>query len=84
MASQEMSLKEVFENPKSVFSILSPEEKEDLQKHITLSNYKKNEFIFKEGDTFFTFMVGRLSVTDRSYLMMNTFYQFKTFHDDSC
>ena len=51
MASQEMSLKEVFENPKSVFSILSPEEKEDLQKHITLSNYKKNEFIFKEGES---------------------------------
>jgi len=50
MLSQELGMKEVFENPKSVFSTLSAEEKEDLQKHITLSYYKKNEFIFKEGE----------------------------------
>jgi CRP-like cAMP-binding protein len=43
-------MKEVFENPKSIFSILSPEEKEDLQNHLNLVYYKKNEFIFKEGE----------------------------------
>ena len=30
MLSQEQGLKEVFENPKSVFSLLSPEEKESV------------------------------------------------------
>jgi len=45
-----MGMKEVFENPKSIFSCLTLEEKEDLQNHINLSYYKKNEFIFKEGE----------------------------------
>lgn len=50
MPTYEMGMKEVFENPKSIFSTLTPEEKEDLQNHINLTNYKKNEFIFKEGE----------------------------------
>jgi len=50
MVSHEMGIKEVFENQKSIFIVLSPEEKEDLQNHITLAYYKKNEFIFKEGE----------------------------------
>ena len=50
MLSHESGMKEVFENPKSIFSTLTPEEKEDLQNHITLAEYKKNEFIFKEGE----------------------------------
>jgi CRP/FNR family transcriptional regulator, polysaccharide utilization system transcription regulator len=50
MLSYEMGIKDVFENPKSIFNTLSPEEKEDLQKHISFTYYKKNEFIFKEGD----------------------------------
>lgn len=50
MLSQELGMKEIFENPKSIFSTLSTEEKEDLQKHITLAYYKRNEFIFKEGE----------------------------------
>jgi CRP-like cAMP-binding protein len=50
MASHEMGMKEVFENPKSIFSTLTPEEKEDLQKNIIVSYYKKNECIFKEGE----------------------------------
>lgn len=50
MVSHDMGLKDVFENPKSIFSILSPEEKEDLRSHISLAYYKKNEFVFKEGD----------------------------------
>ncbi len=50
MASHEIDFKEVFENQKSIFSILSPEEKEDLRNHIQLVFYRKNEFIFKEGE----------------------------------
>jgi len=50
MLSHEMGMKEALESPKSIFSTLTPEEKEDLQNHITLAYYKKNEFIFKEGD----------------------------------
>ena len=50
MLSHEMGMKEVFESPKSIFSLLTPEEKEDLQNHITLAYYKKNVFIFKEGE----------------------------------
>lgn len=50
MPSHEMGMKEVFENPKSIFSVLSAEEKADLQKHLTLAYYKKNEFIFREGE----------------------------------
>jgi CRP-like cAMP-binding protein len=50
MVSHEMGMKEVFENPKSIFSTLTPEEKEDLQNHLSLAYYKKNEFIFKEGE----------------------------------
>jgi CRP-like cAMP-binding protein len=50
MLSHEIGLKELLESPKSIFLSLSPEEKEDLLDHITLASYKKNEFIFKEGD----------------------------------
>lgn len=50
MLSQEMGIKEIFENPKSVFSLLSPEEQEQLLSHITLTNFKKNEYIYKEGE----------------------------------
>lgn len=50
MASQEMGLKEAFENPKSIFSTLSPEEKADLQKNIHIVHFKKNEFLFKEDE----------------------------------
>src|SRR5665647_1870734 len=50
MLSHEMWMKEALESPKSIFSTLTPEEKEDLQNHITLAYYRKNEFIFKEGD----------------------------------
>ena len=50
MPTHEMGMKEVFENPKSIFSTLTPEEKEDLQSHLNIACYKKNEFIFKEGE----------------------------------
>ena len=50
MLNQEMGIKEIFENPKSVFSLLSPVEKEELLTQVTVSVFKKNEFIYKEGD----------------------------------
>ncbi len=50
MLNSDLSIKDILENPKSVFSLLTLEEKEELQNHISLSNFKKNEFIFKEGD----------------------------------
>lgn len=50
MLSHEMGIKELLDNPKSIFSLLTTEEKEELQSHISLTNYKKNEYIFKEGD----------------------------------
>lgn len=50
MASQEASMKEIFESPKSIFSTLTPEEKVDLRNNITFISYKKNEIIFAEGE----------------------------------
>ena len=50
MASHEANMKEIFDNPKSIFSTLTPEEKADLRDNITLTFYKKNEFIFTEGE----------------------------------
>ncbi|MDX1285468.1 MAG: Crp/Fnr family transcriptional regulator [Draconibacterium sp.] len=45
-----MGVKDIVDNPRSIFYLLNQEEKEELQHHISLSNYKKNEFVFKEGD----------------------------------
>jgi CRP-like cAMP-binding protein len=50
MLNSELELKDVIENPKSIFYLLTEEEKEELQHHISLSHYRKNEFVFKEGD----------------------------------
>jgi len=50
MLSSDMGVRDIVDNPNSLFYILTPEEKEDLQQHISLSHYKKNEFVFKEGD----------------------------------
>jgi len=59
MLSQEMVMKEVFESPKSIFNTFTSEEKEDLQSHLTLVYYRKNEFIFREGEmpTSFLFLI---------------------------
>ena len=50
MLNTEFGLKDIVDNPKSLFYVLTTEEKEEIQHHISLSNYRKNEFIFKEGD----------------------------------
>ena len=50
MLNSEMGVKDIVENPKSIFYLLNQEEKDELRHHISLTHYKKNEFIFKEGD----------------------------------
>jgi len=50
MLNSELGVRDIVDNPKSIFYLLSQEEKEELQHHMSLSHYKKNEFIFKEGD----------------------------------
>jgi len=50
MVSSEVSINEIFENPKSIFSTLTPMEKVALEKNITLTYFKKNEYIFTEGE----------------------------------
>ncbi|KAF0236598.1 MAG: FNR family transcriptional regulator [Prolixibacteraceae bacterium] len=46
----EFGIKDIVDNPKSIFYLLTSEEKEELQHQASLSNYRRNEFIFKEGD----------------------------------
>lgn len=50
MLNSELGLKDIIDNPKSIFYLLTPEEKEELQHHISLSHYRKNEYVFKEGE----------------------------------
>ena len=56
MLSQEQGIKEIFENPKSVFSLLSLPEREELLTQMQIVNFKKNDFIYKEGDVPSAFM----------------------------
>ena len=59
MLNSDPGVKDIVENPKSIFYLLNQDEKEELQRHISLTQYKKNEFVFKEGDkpTGFLFLV---------------------------
>lgn len=50
MLSTELGLRDIVENPKSIFYLLNQEEKDELQHHISISHYKRNEFVFKEGE----------------------------------
>lgn len=50
MLNSELGIQDILENPKSIFYLLNQEEKEELEQHISLAHYKKNEFVFKEGD----------------------------------
>ncbi len=45
-----MRIRNIIDNPNSIFHQLSLEEKEELEKHISLTRYRKNKIIFKEGD----------------------------------
>jgi len=50
MLHTEQGLKDILENQKSIFYLLSEEEKQEIRHHVSFTRYKKNEFIFKEGD----------------------------------
>ncbi len=50
MLKVELGLRDIIDNPESIFYLLNREEKEDLRHHISFTNFKKNEFIFSEGD----------------------------------
>jgi len=50
MLNSELGIQDILDNPKSIFHLLNQEEKEELEQHISLAHYKKNEFVFKEGD----------------------------------
>ena len=50
MLNSELGIKDILDNPNSIFHFLSQEEKDELEQHISLAHYKKNEFVFKEGD----------------------------------
>ncbi len=57
MLNRELGLKDITENPKSIFYLLSSEEKEELQHHISILHYKRNEYVFKEGEKPVGFLV---------------------------
>ena len=50
MLNSKLVVQDVLEDPKSILFVLTAEEKKELLNHISISNYKKNEFVFKEGD----------------------------------
>lgn len=50
MLNSELGVKDIVDNPKSIFYLLDQDEKDELQDHISLSQYKRNEFVFKEGE----------------------------------
>ncbi|GAB4283157.1 MAG: Crp/Fnr family transcriptional regulator [Marinilabiliales bacterium] len=50
MAISSNNSKNCVYDPKSIFSILSEAEKEELSKHMIISQYKKGDVIYKEGD----------------------------------
>ena len=45
-----MRITDILENPESVFFLLNREEKNELERHLTLTHFKKNTYVFKEGD----------------------------------
>ena len=57
--------KEILENPKSLFFVLSDEDKKEIRKHVSFTRYKRNEMVFREGDKPSGFMMlvkGKLKI----------------------
>lgn len=50
MLKQEVALKKLIENPKSIFYLLNSDEKNELRQNVSFYRYRKNEFVFKEGE----------------------------------
>ncbi len=65
MLNRELGLKDIVENPRSIFYLLNDEEKEELLQHISVLRYKKNEYVFKEGEKpvgFLLLIVGKVKL----------------------
>ena len=45
----ELGIKEIVENQKSIFSVLTPDEKVGVTAILSLTSYRRNEYIFKEA-----------------------------------
>ncbi|MFZ5429986.1 MAG: Crp/Fnr family transcriptional regulator [Bacteroidota bacterium] len=43
-------LKEILDNPKSLFYVLSPEDKKEMRSRVSFTKYRRNELVFREGD----------------------------------
>lgn len=50
MLNKESGIRDIIDNPGSVFYLLTEKEKEELEQHISLYHYKRNEVIFKQSD----------------------------------
>ncbi len=50
MLNVESGFREIIDDPKSILSLLTNEEKEELENQLSLTPFKKNEVIFKAGD----------------------------------
>lgn len=50
-------IKEILESPKSLFFILTPDEKKDFKNYVSFTKYRRNELVFREGDKPSGFMV---------------------------
>jgi CRP/FNR family transcriptional regulator, polysaccharide utilization system transcription regulator len=57
MLNIESGIKDIIYNTKSVFYLLTDEERKELEQHIFLYHYKKNEVIFNQGDKPATFIM---------------------------
>jgi CRP-like cAMP-binding protein len=44
------SYKEVIDNPRSLFHVLSAEDKAEMKSYVSFSKYRRNEMVFREGD----------------------------------
>jgi CRP-like cAMP-binding protein len=50
MLSAEACIAETLENPNSIYSTLNSTEKEELRRNLTIAHYRRNEYIFREGE----------------------------------
>jgi CRP/FNR family transcriptional regulator, polysaccharide utilization system transcription regulator len=50
-------LKEILDNPISLFSVLSAEDKKEMRSRVSFTKYRRNEMVFREGDKPSGFMI---------------------------
>jgi CRP-like cAMP-binding protein len=70
MLKSAFGIKNIVDNPNSIFFLLTPEEKQELQRHATFSNFRKNEFIFKEREQpngLITLVAGKVKIFKQGY-----------------